>query len=575
MKKWILPEPITEKADQALNVFPKPIRQILFSRGIYTEEDANLYLKAGGDIDRNYLIKRIENPFLIKHMAKAVARIYAAIERKEKVAIYGDYDVDGVTATTMMVEVINQSGGMAEGYIPNRFDEGYGLNNDALDALKAKGTSLVITVDCGIRSPKEAQHAREIGLDLIITDHHHPKGDVPDAFAVLCPRQEGDEYPNKDLAGVGLAFKIVQGIWMSHPELNLDPYGWLDLVALGTIADVVNLSDENRSLVRKGIEKIRDGKRTGLVSLSTVAKVEVSKIKSFDIGFMLAPRLNASGRLESALASLELLLEKEPEKARALAEQLDKQNQERQRITRDIQARAEELVLSGEEQYLLFAADTEFNQGVVGLAASRLVEKYYRPAIVARKDENITVGSGRSIAEFHITQALDECADLLVRHGGHAMAAGFTVDNKNLDELIKRLKTIAQRELGTRIDGNELTPVLKVDAEVRLMDLTFDLLNCLDLFQPLGMGNPEPLFVARLVMISDARKMGSDGTHLRMKVSQKGSLKLDAVAFRMGERLKSLPSTADMVFSFERNLYNGLTTLQLNIKDLQPSESNI
>lgn len=563
-KKWIEPKPITEEVDQALSVFPAPIRQLLFSRGVFSEEQAVVFLNAAG---------KIEDPFLIKNMDAAIRRIHDAIERKEKVAIYGDYDVDGVTATALLVEVIERSGGQAEGYIPNRVDEGYGLNCEALDVLKTAGIDLVITVDCGIRSPAEALHAKEIGLDLIITDHHHPRGEVPEAFAVLCPKQTGDEYPNKDLAGVGLAYKIVQGLSIKYPEFHLIPEEWLDLVALGTVADVVTLSEENRALVRSGIELMRAGRRMGLRSLSNVAEIAVNRINTYEIGFVLAPRLNAAGRLESALDSLNLLIAKEMKTAGELAQKLDVQNRERQKITREIQKVAETLVEEDGEPYFLFAAHGDFKQGVIGLAASRLVDKYYRPAIVATKGEKQTKGSGRSIPEFHITQALDECADLLVRHGGHAMAAGFTVDNENLDELIQRLKTIAKRALHDRIAATELKAEVKPDVNIQLGDLKPELLNYLDQFQPIGMGNPEPLFLSKNVNVAGAKKIGKDGSHLRMKVTQDGKLFFDAIAFRFGDRFDALPKQIDLVYSFERNVFNNIETLQLNIRDMRPAAS--
>lgn len=562
-KKWIEPKPITTEVDQALSAFPAPIRQILFSRGIFSEEQALIFLNAAG---------QIEDPFLIKNMDAAIQRIHAAIQGREKVAIYGDYDVDGVTATALMVEVIERSGGRAEGYIPNRVDEGYGLNCEALDGLKAAGVNLVITVDCGIRSPAEALHAKEIGLDLIVTDHHHPRGEVPGAYAVLCPKQTGDEYPNKELAGVGLAYKIVQGLSIKYPEYYLEPEEWLDLVALGTVADVVTLSEENRALVRRGIELMHSGKRMGLRSLSNVAEVAVGHINTFDIGFILAPRLNAAGRLESALASLNLLLAKDIKDAGELAQKLDVQNRERQRITREIQQTAEALVEEDGEPYFLFAAHSDFNQGVIGLAASRLVEKYYRPAIVATKGEKQTKGSGRSIPEFHITQALDECADLLVRHGGHAMAAGFTVNNENLDELITRLKSIAKRILNDQIEATDLKAELKPDVDIRLTDLKPELLTYLEQFQPIGMGNPEPLFLTRNVTVAGAKKIGKDGSHLKMKVTQDGKLYFDAIAFRFGDKYDDLPKQVDLIYSYAKNVFNERVTLQLNIRDMRPTE---
>ncbi len=329
-------------------------------------------------------------------------------------------------------------------------------------------------MDCGVRSPDEARHARGLGLDLIISDHHEPSGSLPDALAVLNPKQEGDEYPEKYLAGVGIAYKIAEALLLDQAggPGNHDPFSindppvlddYLDLVALGTVADLAPLTGENRSLVRRGLDSMRETTRQGLFSLANVAGADLKKVNAQTIGFTLGPRLNASGRLESALASFQLLTTTDVKEAGDLALKLNQQNLERQKLTKEIQTQAEALALEGEkDSLLLFAVHPEFNHGVVGLAASRLTETYYRPAIVGHYGEETTRCSCRSIPEFHITHALDECADLLVRHGGHAAAAGFTVRNENLYELVARLKSIAARELG----GRDLRLSITADAEV-------------------------------------------------------------------------------------------------------------
>ncbi len=386
-------------------------------------------------------------------------------------AVYGDYDVDGVTATALLVQTLQRLGGNVRPYIPNRFDEGYGLNPDALDTLKAEGVGLVITVDCGIRSPDEVSHAQSIGLDMIISDHHQPAdGDLPDALAVINPKQAGDRYPDKDLAGVGVAYKIAQALLSrngrSTPGFQLDDL--LDLVALGTVADLAPLVGENRVLVRKGLQKIRETKRQGLFSLAAVSDLPLPRTTATSIGFVLGPRLNAAGRLESALAAYELLTTTDIKRAGELAQQLNIQNRQRQELTRKIQEEAEAIALAEEPgSNLLFAVHPGFNSGVVGLAAARLVENYYRPAVVGQVLEDSTRCSCRSIPEFHITQALDQCKDLLIRHGGHAAAAGFSVSNGNLEALKKRLKSIAAEQLGSR----NLRQTLNADAEVSLSDL--------------------------------------------------------------------------------------------------------
>ena len=487
-KRWIIKEPITPEDDANLSAFPPILRQLLVNRGYRTDAEARTFLKAEAIFS---------DPFQLTGMRAAIERICFALEHKEPIAIYGDYDVDGVTATALLVQTLRAFGGNAEGYIPHRFDEGYGLNNDALDHLQSEGVKLVITVDCGIRSMDEAVHAQQIGLDLIISDHHHPAaGELPPALAVINPKQEGDVYPDKSLAGVGIAYKMAEALFGCQPPINsLQPADLLDLVALGTVADLAPLTGENRILVRKGLKQIRETKRQGLYSLANVADLTISKTTASQIGFILGPRLNAAGRLESARAAFDLLTTDDFMVAGQLAQQLDVQNRKRQEITRQIQEQAEVLALAEEPNpYLLIAVHHEFNAGVVGLAASRLTEKYYRPAIVAAKGETETRASCRSIPEFHITDALDQCADLLVRHGGHAAAAGFTVRNENLPALILRMKEIAQDELCKYPD---LRRGLTADKEVRLSELTFELLKHLTYFEPTGYGNSEAVFVSQ------------------------------------------------------------------------------
>lgn len=559
-KRWVIASPITPQADQALAKFPPILKQIVFNRGLGTDAEARAFLKA----------EPISNtdPFQLTGMAAAVDRIRYALEHHEPIAIYGDYDVDGVTATALLVHAIEVFGGNVRGYIPNRFDEGYGLNTDALDSLKADGIKLVITVDCGIRSPIEAQHARTIGLDLIISDHHHPDGEnIPPALAVINPKQHGDPYPDKDLAGVGLAYKIAEALvsaqqWANGFQLS----DLLDLVALGTVADLAPLIGENRVLVRRGLRQIRATKRQGLFSLANIAEMNINKVTAGNIGFILGPRLNASGRLESALASFELLTTTDFMRAGQLAQQLDVQNRQRQALTRTMQEQAELIAKSEDaEAFVLFAAHEEFNAGVVGLAASRLTEMYYRPAIVAAKGAEETRGSCRSIPEFHITDALDQCKDLLVRHGGHAAAAGFTVRNENLPELVTRLKAIAKEQLGAK----DLRQTLSADMEVSLSELNFEVLKHLQYLEPTGYGNPDAVFVSREVKVRSFRTVGAEGRHLKLALEDDTGTTFDCIGFRMGHLKATLPPRVDVMYRLEANEYNGRTSLQLNLKDVK------
>ena len=558
-KRWVIQPPITPQADEALSKFPYVLKQILFNRGYGTDAEARAFLKAEPNSNTD--------PFQLIGMGPAVDRIRYAIEHSEPIAIYGDYDVDGVTATALLVQALEGLGADVRGYIPNRFDEGYGLNKDALDSLKADGVKLVITVDCGIRSPDEALHARTIGLDLIISDHHHPDGlNLPPALAVINPKQHGDPYPDKELAGVGIAYKIAEALFSFYPSSSYNLQSLLDLVALGTVADLAPLVGENRVLVRRGLKQIRETKRQGLFSLAGVAQIKLDKIKAGDIGFMLGPRLNASGRLESALASFELLTTTDFMRAGQLAQQLDVQNRQRQTITKTMQAQAEAIALGEDpDAFLFFAAHEEFNPGVVGLTASRLTEVYYRPAVVAAKGPEETRGSCRSIPEFHITDALDQCKDLLVRHGGHAAAAGFTVRNENLPELVSRLKSLAKDQL----EGKDLRQTLTADMEVALEELNFDVLKHLAYVEPTGYGNPDAVFVARDVKVRSARTVGAEGRHLKLSLEDSRGAAYDSIGFRLGGLQASLPPRLDVMFTLEANEWNGRTSLQLNLKDVK------
>jgi single-stranded-DNA-specific exonuclease len=568
-KHWIIAPPITPDSDENLARFSPIMRQILFNRGYKTHEAARSYLRA--------LPPDEVEPEKMLGVREAVERIKKSIIQREAIAVYGDYDADGVTATALLTEVLQRLGAPARGYIPNRFDEGYGLNFEALDSLAEEGVKLVVTVDCGVRSLEEADYARRIGMDMVITDHHHPSDQLPHAVAVIDPKQPGDTYPDKNLAGVGLAFKLASalleeaGIQPPSSEYPSPAIDYLDLVAIGTVADQAPLIGENRSLVRTGIEYIRNPHRQGILSLIGAAQIDLASINSESIGYSLGPRLNAAGRLDSALAALNLLLTRDVGEAARLAQKLDLQNRERQEITRAIQSHAEEMILAEKpDSLLLFAADDTYNPGVIGLAAARLMEKYYRPTIVAFKGEELTRGSCRSIPEFHITHALDQCADLLERHGGHAAAAGFTVRNSYLDELITRLKQITKDEL----QNLDLRPSVTIDSEVSLSELSPDLLQELAFIEPTGNKNPPAIFASRGVRVLRSRQVGKDGSHLKLAVTD-GRITYDAIAFRLGELNSDLPLLVDIVFSFELNRFNGNEILQLNVKDIQPSNGQI
>lgn len=553
---WILPPKIPAEISENLSDYSPVFRQILFNRGIKTPHQADEFLKAAPPSHADKQLMGTQ---------KAVDRIGKALEAGEKIAIYGDYDADGVTATALMMQTMTALNADVQAYIPNRFTEGYGLNQLALERLKQDGVDLVVTVDCGIRAIEDAEYAQQIGLDLIITDHHTSGSELPDSIALINPKQPADPYPEKVLAGVGVAFKLANALIEAYQPDGLQPEDLLDLVAIGTVADLVPLEGENRAFVRQGLQLLRSPRRQGLASLMGVAGINSKNITTMDIGFGIGPRINAAGRIGSALDALKLLTTDDLFEAGQLAQVLDNRNRERQRITRDIQQKAE--ALSGADNpdaVLLFAHHPDFNPGVVGLAASRLVEQYYRPAIVGFRNEEYTRASCRSIPEFHITKALEQCADLFTQFGGHAAAAGFTVPNKNLSKLTSRLHQIAEDALY----GKELHPSIDIDVEVNLIDLKPSLLKEMSWLEPTGQENPSPLFSSRNVYVRGARAVGRDKSHLKLILSD-GRITFDAIAFRFGHLLSEIPGHIDIAFAFEVNEFNGRRSLQLNIKDIK------
>lgn len=561
-RRWLPPVPLPPEVETALSAFDPVARSILFQRGVRDADTAQAFLEPD--------CEPCHDPFQMSGMHLAVERVLDACRRHRRIVVYGDYDADGLTAAALLVRTLEMLGARARAYVPNRFDEGYGLQIEALREVREHGADLVVTVDCGIRSVEEAEYARALGLDLIITDHHHPGPCLPPATAVVSPKQDGDEYPFPDLSGVGLALKLAQGLCrvatLSEETLPLE------LVALGTVADLVPLQGENRVLVASGLRRLNAAgqpsapRLPGLLALLEVAGLRPGSVDASAIAFALAPRLNAVGRLRSAMAAYQLLVTGDEQEARRLAQELQVANRERQELTRRAVSAARERGLTTDPlPELVFLADDGFHPGVVGLAAARLVEECYRPVVLAVRGETITRGSARSIPEFHVTRALDACAELLLRHGGHAAAAGFTLRTEHLEALSGRLSAVAAEKLA----GKDLRPSLCIDAEVTLRDLDHELLRFLDRVEPCGFGNPRPLLLVRDVRVEDARAVGRDEAHLRLVVSQEGR-RMEAIAFRQAQRWNRLPRRVEMVGHLERNVYLGFETLKLNVVDLRP-----
>ncbi|MBS1245464.1 MAG: recJ [Chloroflexi bacterium] len=567
-KRWQIAPAAPPTHLQQFSDLPRLVVQILYNRGVTSPNQVADFLNSDPPI-RNPL----EAPKL-KGLDKAVARLRRAIQQREPVAVYGDYDVDGVTATALLTQTLLALSADARPYIPDRVDEGYGLNKEALSKLHGEGVRVVVTVDCGIRSPQEVAFGNDLGLDLIVTDHHSIATDTPPALACINPKQDDCPYPFKDLAGVGLAFKLAQALLLverrTMGQSPLSDDDLLDLVALGTVADLAPLVDENRALVQRGLARLNAAPRAGIAALMQVAGATSGAVDATTIGYTLGPRLNAAGRIEHAMAAYRLLVTDDAAQARELAAELDQHNRERQRLTRETQDKARELALAGDPTTpLLFAADPNFRAGVVGLAASRLTEEFYRPSIVVELGQVESRGSCRSIPEFHITRALDECAELLIRHGGHAAAAGFTVPTSKLDELAARLQAIAHAQLG----GRDLTPTLEIDAEILPGELNRETRDHLKQLEPCGYGNPTPALMSRGMILRDIRSVGADGAHLKLSLMDERRATWDAIGFRQSHHSAWLrrDMRIDVAYHLEVNEWNGQERLQFNILDVRPA----
>ncbi|HOT90682.1 MAG TPA: single-stranded-DNA-specific exonuclease RecJ [Anaerolineae bacterium] len=565
-KRWYIAPPAPPAFLQRLSDIPPLVAQLLYNRGITTPVEAEAFLQGAFYFD---------NPFAMKDIPVAVRLLRQAIKRRTPVVIYGDYDVDGVTASAILVQTLESLGAQVKVHIPNRLDEGYGLNVEAITELAQQGARVLITVDCGIRSLNEVAVARQLGMQVIVTDHHHLGPALPQADAVINPRRPDCRYPFKDLAGVGVAYKLAQALLRVNRKVPLPTTQYvleetelLDLVALGTVADMVSLLGENHMLVSKGLVSINAARRPGLSALMMLSGIAPGTVTTKAIGFGLAPRLNAAGRLREAMTSLDLLLAPDMKHALPLAQELNALNEERRNLTLNVQERARELVVGrGEVPPLLFAASPDFPHGVVGLVASRLLEEFYRPAVVVSIEDEWSKGSARSIPEFHITEALDTVRDLLRHHGGHSAAAGFTVATELLPELEARLIAVAREQL----DGLTLSPTLYVDAEVPLASLSWEVYDALQRLEPFGYGNAEPLLVSRRVQVLDARTVGAEGRHLKLRLADERGITWDAIAFRQGAWLAHLPRQIDLAYHLEANTWNDRVNLQLNVQDIHVS----
>jgi single-stranded-DNA-specific exonuclease len=567
-KKWVL----KAAADTEVKTLSETLgmssiaAQILFSRGIASFEEVRQFLAPA--------LTAMADPFLLKDMQVAVERLLLARKNGESVCIYGDYDVDGITGTALLVSFLRQVGFVCNYFIPNRFDDGYGLNEEALQRIIDSGAALIMSVDCGITALKEAQFCRHAGVDLIILDHHTPKESIPAAAAVVNPLQPGCAYPFKMLAGVGVAFNLLvalrsrlrqEGFFAGCDEPDLRD--WLDLVALGTIADVVPLVGQNRIYAFCGLQKLENSHRPGISSLKKVAGVK-DTVSCGQVGFRLAPRLNAAGRMESAVPGVDLLLSSNADECSIIADELDAANAERQAIERGILEEAVAMVDGGGSYPAcksIVLSSSGWHQGVIGIVASRLVERYHRPTILIAVDEQGNAkGSGRSIPGFHLLEALTSCSEHLERFGGHRYAAGVGLSVKNIDCFSAAFEAAALQILG----DSELVPILDVDADVCPAEVDLRLAEELRRMEPFGAGNPEPTLMMRGVTVVERRIVG-DG-HLKLRISLAGVV-FNAIAFRQAEC--STDGLQDIAFFPECTIWNNSTTLQLRIKAIRKAEA--
>jgi single-stranded-DNA-specific exonuclease len=560
--KWQLCPRLPEAVLKTLADLPPFLVQCLHNRGLTEAQQMRSFL--AGEWEET-------DPFQIRGMAQAVARVRQAIRQGELIAVYGDFDADGVTGTALLTETLSALGAHVIPYIPHRVDEGYGLNQGALARLAKRGVSLIVTVDCGSRARREIENARALGLDVVVTDHHSVPAELPPALAVVNTRREDCPYPFKGLSGVGIAFKLAQALLLVSRQMpsraqrsSLVEDQLLDLVALGTIADLSPLTGENRSLVKRGLARLASASRPGIQALMGEAGLAPRELAASAVGYVLAPRLNAAGRMEHAMLSYRLLLASSSSEAKELAARLEEKNLARREVTRTTLDAALEQLDGHEDRALLFAEGADYHEGVLGLAAQRLCDEFYRPVVVARTGDQETTGSARSVDEFDITAALDECSSLLKRHGGHARAAGFRLSSKNLGDLKSRLLDIAT----ARLEGLALRPTLHIDVQMSLGELKPEHFAMCRQLEPLGAGNPEPLLLSRDVKVHDKRLAGDK--HLKLTLTD-GRFVWDGIAFGMGDQLPKVTERIDVVYSLHTRTFHEQDQLQLLIEDFRPT----
>lgn len=562
-KKWILKEFDKNRVVEISKTFKiSPLTAIiLYNRGIREDEDIREFLERD--------LGTMHDPFLMKDMDKATERIHQAKSNNEKITIYGDYDVDGITSIAILYKYLKNMGIEVDYYVPDRMVEGYGVNRDALDKIHESGTSLIITVDTGITAVEEAEYAKSIGLDFIVTDHHECKEKIPDVYAAIDPKRKDCSYPFKSLAGVGVVFKLIQALDKNDSLENLmDKYA--DLMCLGTVADISPLVDENRVIVTEGLKRFKTTNNIGLKALIDVS-TNGKAITTSTIGYTIAPRINASGRLGCASTSVELFLTEDEAKAAELADSLCHENALRQQTEQKMFKEALEYIEEHpeiKEDDILVIPHENWHHGIVGIVSSKITEKYYKPSILFAVDGDSAKGSGRSISGFNLFGALEYSSDLLEKFGGHELAAGLTIKAENIEAFRKKINDYAKG----KIEEATLIPTISLDAQIKVTYITIDTVHDINRLQPFGVNNPTPAFSVRNIKIHRISVM-SNGKHLRMTLYKDGKY-LDAVGFGMGDYYSVFEEGdfIDVAFALDINDYKGFQNVQMILKDIRMTE---
>jgi single-stranded-DNA-specific exonuclease len=567
-KRWVLkrrPDQLeVQLLADSLSVSESLARLLVF-RKIKTFQQARRYFRP--------TLEFLHDPFLMSGMEEASLRVIEAITSNEKIVVYGDYDVDGACSTALMYLFLRELGANVSYFIPNRLKDGYGISRSGVDLMMEKNATLVISVDCGITAVEEVAYAREHGVDFIISDHHQPKEILPPAYAVLDPLKPGDQYPFKYLAGAGVAFKLAQAVSERIGKREL-PFKYLDLVALAGAADIVPLVDENRIMARLGLDQINNAPRAGLRALLESSRLGVGGLTSGQIVFSLAPRINAVGRMSDAKVAVELLVTQDYDEARKLAKVLEQENFERRRIDEDTLNAALDRVVElydAETDRAIVLHGDDWHPGVVGIVASRLVEKYYRPTVMLTTVDGVAKGSARSIQNFNIYETLRECEDLLLHFGGHQAAAGLSLEIGKIDEFRERFNRLA----GDRLSDEDLIPNIEIDSKIRLSEITPKFLRIVNQFAPFGPQNPRPVFLLEGARVAGRPRIVGHN-HLLFSVKQDGCDKVfDAIGFNFGEYAAPLQNGVerfDLVFGIDKLFRDGRTYPQFKVRDIQLNE---